>query len=99
MYKRQELQISKFGIPEPICPISINNTDIDLIITPMLAFDKSGQRVGFGKGFYDRFFAECKLETQKIGISLFEPIDEIEDLHEHDFKLNKVITPNEVFSF
>ena len=46
---------TKYNISEPINPIWIENDKIDLVITPLLAFDLKGYRVGYGKGFYDRF--------------------------------------------
>ena len=64
----------------------------DMVLVPLLAFDKKGYRVGYGKGFYDRFLQN--IETQKIGLSLFEVIDEINDVHLNDIRLDKCITPN-----
>ena len=88
-----------YGMLEPKKPIISDNKQIDLIITPLIAFDKIGHRVGFGKGFYDRFFSKCNVKTKKAGISLFEPIDEIEDTNEHDISLNYVINPRKIFTF
>ena len=48
---------TKYNITEPTDPIWIDSDNIDLVITPLLAFDTQGYRVGYGKGFYDRFFA------------------------------------------
>ena len=90
---------NKYGIPEPIKPIINENKEIELIITPLIVFDKTGDRVGFGKGFYDRFFSKCNVKTKKVGISLFEPIDEIEDKNEHDISLDYVVNPRKTFTF
>ena len=54
---------------------------------------------GYGKGYYDRFLAECRKETIKVGISFFEPIDKIEDINKNDIAMDFVVTPNQVFSF
>jgi 5-formyltetrahydrofolate cyclo-ligase len=94
-----EIEINIYGIPEPTNPIAAIDTEIDFIITPLLAFDKTGQRVGFGKGFYDRFFIECNPNAKKVGISLFEPINKIVDLNQFDIPLNHAISPIKTFNF
>jgi 5-formyltetrahydrofolate cyclo-ligase len=68
-----------------------------MVIVPLLAFDKKGYRVGYGKGFYDRFLAN--IETQKVGLSFFEPIEEINDVHLNDIRLDQCITPNGIINF
>ena len=90
---------TKYNISEPINPIWIENDKIDLVITPLLAFDLKGYRVGYGKGFYDRFFASLHKDVKKIGISLFMPCELIEDTNEHDVPLTCCVTPNENYSF
>ena len=92
-------KLTKHNIPEPIDPVWTNNDAIDLVITPLLAFDLKGYRVGYGKGFYDRFFASLPRETKKVGISLFEPCEAIEDVNEQDIPLTHCVTPNKVFTF
>jgi 5-formyltetrahydrofolate cyclo-ligase len=72
---------------------------IDLVIIPLLIFDKNGNRVGYGKGFYDRFLQQCKPETLKIGLCLEEPIEMIEDVNEFDVKMDFCITPNKIYKF
>ncbi len=94
-----ELEINYYKIPEPKNPVIVMNKEIDFIVTPLLAFDKFGQRVGFGKGFYDRFFIQCKSNVKKVGISLFEPIDKIENLNQYDIPLDHAISPNNTFNF
>ena len=93
------LKENDYGIPEPISGIKINPLEIDVVFLPLLVFDKQGHRVGYGKGYYDRFLADCQKETIKVGISFFEPIDKIEDIDENDIAMDFVVTPNQVFSF
>jgi 5-formyltetrahydrofolate cyclo-ligase len=70
-----------------------------MVLVPLLALDKSGHRVGYGKGFYDKFLAECRIRCQRIGISLFQPIDMIEDVGEDDITLTHCLTPSGVLKF
>lgn len=84
----------KWGIPIPQNVAFITPDKIDLVITPLLAFDEKLNRVGYGKGYYDKFFAECKPNLQKIGVSLFTVLEnEIEDVNEFDVALDRVINP------
>ena len=92
-------KLTKHNIPEPIDPVWTKNDAIDLVITPLLAFDLKGYRVGYGKGFYDRFFASLSRETKKVGISLFGPCEAIKNINEHDIPLTHCVTPNKVFTF
>lgn len=88
-----------YNIPEPIDGIEIQSSQLEVVIIPLLAFDKLGNRVGYGKGFYDRFLADCKPETLKIGLSFFEVEDETFDASEDDIKLDYCVTPKQVYQF
>ncbi|WP_440122459.1 5-formyltetrahydrofolate cyclo-ligase [Tenacibaculum sp. Ill] len=91
--KDTKLELNKFGVPEPIKAEEANVKDIDLVFVPMLISDEQNYRVGYGKGFYDRFLSECREDTQTIGLNFFSPIKKIEDTHEFDVPLNSVIYP------
>jgi 5-formyltetrahydrofolate cyclo-ligase len=78
---------------------TINIQSIDAAFVPLLAFDKNGQRVGYGKGFYDRFLSEAPREMLKIGLSFFSPVDGIDDIDFFDKKLDFCITPDQVYAF
>jgi 5-formyltetrahydrofolate cyclo-ligase len=90
-----ELGINVFGIPEPITGNVVDPLHIDLMLIPLLAFDRQGYRVGYGKGFYDRFIAQCRPDVHLIGLSFFEPIDDISDLNPFDRQLNECLTPKQ----
>jgi 5-formyltetrahydrofolate cyclo-ligase len=94
-----QLKKNKWGILEPTSGEKTPTEKIDLIIVPLLAFDKKGNRVGYGKGFYDKFLKECRPDCKKIGLSFFEPVDEISDIDAHDVSLTQCITPEKIFSF
>ncbi|ARN72389.1 5-formyltetrahydrofolate cyclo-ligase [Nonlabens tegetincola] len=88
---------NKYGIPEPINGERISGHLMDVVFVPLLITDQKGYRVGYGKGFYDRFLANCRSNVLKIGISFFEPINEIEDVHEMDVTLDMVVTPEKIY--
>ncbi|MGG7033870.1 MAG: 5-formyltetrahydrofolate cyclo-ligase [Flavobacterium sp.] len=94
-----KIKKNSYNIPEPVDGIEVPSHKIDIVFIPLLAFDKKGNRVGYGKGFYDNFLAECKPETIKIGLSFFEVEEEIEDISENDIRLNYCVTPSKVYSF
>jgi 5-formyltetrahydrofolate cyclo-ligase len=94
-----EMIQNAYGIDEPKEGTQISEEEIDVILMPLLAFDKRGYRVGFGKGYYDRFLPHCRPNVIKIGLSFFEPVDEIKDISGFDIPLNFCITPQKNFEF
>jgi 5-formyltetrahydrofolate cyclo-ligase len=88
-----------YNIPEPVDGIEITNNKIEVVFVPLLAFDKNGHRVGYGKGFYDRFLNDCKPETLKIGLSFFEAEDSIDDTFKNDVRLDYCVTPEKTYKF
>lgn len=90
---------NRFGIREPAGDKLIGPGDLDVVIVPLLCFDKHGHRVGYGKGMYDRFLAQCRPDCVKAGVSLFPPVDEIDGITETDVPLDLCITPDAVFRF
>jgi len=94
-----KIKKNSYNIPEPVDGIEVPNTKIDVVFVPLLAYDKQGNRVGYGKGFYDKFFSKCKPETIKIGLSFFPPEEKIEDISENDVKLDFCVMPDGVIEF
>jgi 5-formyltetrahydrofolate cyclo-ligase len=88
------LVTNRFGIPEPVIndQLPMTNDQFDLILVPLLAVDERGHRVGYGGGYYDRFLAQCRPDCQKIGLSLFPPVDRIDDVEPTDVPLDEWIT-------
>ena len=92
------IKVSAYDIPEPVRGIAIPPQQFEVVFVPLLAFDINGNRVGYGKGFYDRFLAQCKPECLKIGVSFFEAEEKI--LNENiDFTLNYCVTPHNIYAF
>lgn len=94
-----KIKVNDYGIPEPVDGIEVPTSKIEVVFVPLLAYDKKGNRVGYGKGFYDNFLSECNSETIKIGLSYFDPEDIITDVFENDIKLNFCITPYAIYKF
>ena len=90
---------NSYDIPEPIDGLEVPVFKIDVVFVPLLAFDENGNRVGYGKGFYDKFLAECKPEILKIGLSFFESEKVISDVLNTDIQLDLCITPTKVYNF
>ena len=90
---------NRWNIHEPAACEMIAPQDIDLVLIPMLGFDKEGNRVGYGKGYYDHFLKECSEDCLKVGVCYFEPVEQIEDASEFDVPLDFCITPQKVYVF
>ncbi|WP_124978865.1 5-formyltetrahydrofolate cyclo-ligase [Nonlabens xiamenensis] len=94
------LIFNAYGIPEPdLQAIPIQTSAIEVVFVPLLVCDIKGNRIGYGKGFYDRFLNQCSATTKKIGLSLFNPIPEIIDKEAHDVALDMLLTDNSIFHF
>jgi 5-formyltetrahydrofolate cyclo-ligase len=90
---------SPWGIPEPVGGRIVEPAEFDVVLIPLLAFDAKGHRVGYGKGFYDRYLVKCRPDCLKIGISLFDPVDHIEEVESHDIPLDIAICPAKLYDF
>lgn len=84
---------SRFGVVEPATSAkAIDIEKIDLVLVPGVAFDKEGNRIGYGKGYYDRFLEQCNDNTEFWGIAYsFQVFDRIPHTPS-DVRLNRVIT-------
>ena len=94
-----KIRKNSYNIPEPVDGIEVPSAKIDVVFVPLLAFDKSGHRVGYGKGFYDRFLSECREDVIKVGLSFFEAEESIDDVFESDIRLDFCVTPNTIYKF
>ena len=90
---------NEYGIPEPINGIQIKSEIIDVVFVPLLAYDSKGNRVGYGKGFYDKFLQILDSKTIKIGLSFFPPEELIKNIDEKDIKLDYCVSPEKIFNF
>lgn len=94
-----QLKQNEFGILEPSGGIPANVNKIDFVFVPLAAFDEEGNRVGYGKGYYDKFLSTCRPDCLKAGLSFFEAVDYFSDVEEHDVPLDVCFTPAKVYRF
>ena len=92
------IKTSSYGIPEPEEGIEVSSEKIEVVFVPLLAFDSKGNRLGYGKGFYDRFLKECSPTCIFVGLSFFEPEKELNS-EAMDVPLHYCITPEKIHSF
>lgn len=90
---------NEYNIPEPVNGLPVPTEMIDVVFVPLLAYDKQGNRVGYGKGFYDKFLSQCKPDVIKIGLSFFDAEEQLEDVIATDVKLDFMVTPINVLKF
>ena len=98
IFPDSEFEINQWGIREPISNIS-SSVELDYVLTPLLYCDEFGNRVGYGKGFYDSFFMSDLKIHNKIGLNFFSPNEAIVDVFEKDVALDGLITPSEFVNF
>lgn len=95
-----QLEISSWGIPEPTKGRVIAAEHFDIILVPLLTADQRGHRVGYGKGYYDRFLTKCSPRCRFIGLSHFDQLEPtISDITSTDIKLHGCVTPGHVYRF
>lgn len=85
-----------YGLPHPARNEFLATDLIEAVFIPLSAFDRSGNRLGYGKGFYDRFLQRLPAKTRRIGLAF--AIQEAEQIPamEHDQKLDMILTENEM---
>ncbi|MFY0602062.1 MAG: 5-formyltetrahydrofolate cyclo-ligase [Cyclobacteriaceae bacterium] len=92
-----KFQSNRFDIPEPIGNQSADISGVQMILIPLLAADKRGFRIGYGKGFYDRVLADLPSEILKVGINLAPLFDRFGFEEEHDIRLDYCVTPHKIY--
>jgi 5-formyltetrahydrofolate cyclo-ligase len=90
---------NSYNIMEPVDGEIISANKLNVVLTPLLCCDKEGNRVGYGAGFYDRFFNQCKADCLKVGLSYFSALEEVDDLHPEDIPLDYLVHPDGVIKF
>ena len=99
IFEDSKFELNEWQISEPVSDEDSGILDFDFVITPLLYCDRHGNRVGYGKGFYDGFFETVSKGTKKIGVNYFNPDENVDDVWESDIPLDYLVTPTEVLSF
>jgi 5-formyltetrahydrofolate cyclo-ligase len=89
----------ELNIHEPVSGEILAADQLDLVFVPLLAFDEAGFRVGYGKGFYDKYLTGCRPDCIKTGFSYFDPLSSLDDRDEFDVPLDLCITPRNIYVF
>ena len=86
----------KYNIPEPSEKAKLNTENLDVVFVPGVAFDKSGGRVGYGKGCYDRFLSDKNVI--KIGVCYeFQILEETIYMDKHDIRMDYLLTEKAIY--
>lgn len=94
-----DLKAGKYGILEPKEDrFIVNPKDVDLVITPGLAFDMSGGRLGYGAGFYDRFLKDTSKDCIKAGIAYSFQLEKEIPTGSEDIPVDIIVTENEIIT-
>ena len=99
IFENTAYETNSWGISEPVSNEDSGENAFHYVITPLLYCDRKGNRVGYGKGFYDSLFQKVSPETKKIGVNYFDPDEYVDDVWENDIPLDYLVTPVEVLSF
>ncbi|MGO4708376.1 5-formyltetrahydrofolate cyclo-ligase [Chryseobacterium sp. 2TAF14] len=99
IFSDTQFETNNWGISEPVSDEDSGVLNFDFVITPLLYCDFNGNRVGYGKGFYDHFFENISKNSKKIGVNYFNPDHMIDDVWENDIPLDYLVTPTGVLSF
>lgn len=88
-----------FGVTEPDGENHFDITDLDVVFVPLISFDRKGFRIGYGGGFYDKFFAQASEKLIKVGLAISPPLDHISYSEPHDIPLDYCISHHKIYSF
>ncbi len=93
-----DLRVGKYNIKEPILNNNSICQEVDTIITPGIVFDRRGYRIGYGKGYYDKFLKPCsKEDITAIGLGYeFQIVSDFIPYESHDAKLDALVTNKEI---
>jgi len=95
----EQLEIGKYGImePDPRFCRAAEIKDIDLVVVPGLGFDKNLNRLGYGRGFYDRLLPLFPREVKKIALCFDVQVVDSIPTAENDIKIDHLITESKIY--
>ena len=92
----EELHKTNKGLYEPKTQRPIMTSELDLVIVPGVAFDKTGSRIGRGKGFYDSLLRKTSTKVPLVGLCFEENLEKNIQCESHDVKMDIVVTEEQV---
>lgn len=95
----EDLEETQFGLHEPISGIPVPLETIDLVVVPGLAFDEFGNRLGRGRGFYDRFLSNPDFHGKSCAFAFDEQITTAVPVGPHDRQVDLLVTDKRVLRF
>lgn len=93
-----DLAPGHFGVAEPTTEESIGGDQLDLILVPGIAFDHSGHRLGYGKGFYDRELAQATGRSCRVGLCYQFQLCSWLPRETHDLPVHVLVTEEQIIS-
>jgi 5-formyltetrahydrofolate cyclo-ligase len=87
------------GLRNPITGVPIAFEEIELVVAPALGFDRKGNRLGRGRSYYDRFFANAELKARRCGLGFVEQVVDLIPVTESDEPIDFLVTDEEVIYF
>jgi 5-formyltetrahydrofolate cyclo-ligase len=96
--RKATLRVDRWGIPVPDMVELVSPESIEVVFVPLLAYDWQGNRLGFGKGYYDFFLGSLSPEVIKVGLSFFDPEEAI-PAESHDVSLDFCVTGDRIWRF
>jgi 5-formyltetrahydrofolate cyclo-ligase len=94
-----ELAVGAFGVLEPQGAKLVPVEELDIVVVPGVAFDRTGHRLGYGRGFYDRALSACRKDSVKVGFAYdSQLLDELPSA-KHDQRLSALMTETCTLNF
>lgn len=94
-----QLAPGAFGILEPIGNRPLSFNELDLLVIPGIAFDAAGNRLGYGKGYYDRALDVCLPGLERVGFAYeFQVVEQL-PAAAHDCRLTRLVTEQRMLRF
>ena len=94
-----EMEIGRFGLRNPVGNQTLPVSSIDLVVIPGLGFDESGNRIGRGAGFYDRFLADNQFSGFRCGLAFEDQVLNTIPVSDHDMSVDLLVTENQIRRF
>ena len=96
---REDFSTEAYGLRNPINATETPCSNIDLVVTPAMAYDKKGNRLGRGGSYYDRFFADKNVRAHRCGFAFEEQFLESVPICDYDQPIDSLVTDEQTINF